>query len=272
MSCSAAPEAALERRPDLAAVDTWLLPNEVINGRALTLAGPSGLYIRTPKRCVIANYDPNDLPLESDLLELAALINGAERNGVRVDPLANIGGVLANLKRTYTMPSGEPPGRIISAQSFTCRAELGKHVEPRSVMNWPDRIHIYLNSTLAAPPIPDNWRKGLTTRIQILTDSGKPYCRIAFASKGSLIVKTRIDVQGMTRELPRYTDYRQMDCIMRGVIASTGFTGILRYDLQDIYEKRDLSSPGLAKGNYTNKLLNGFGTFQEAAWQHGDKI
>jgi hypothetical protein len=270
--CGAGSGAAKDRRLDLKAVDTWLLPEEVLTGRALTLAGISRVYVRTPRRCVIPDYDPNEPPLDADLVELAALLDGVEINDERIDPLANIGGALGDFGRTYTLPSGEPFGRLISFKSFRCSAEQGMYVHPDSAKTWPERIHIYLNGASTAPAIPAAWGKGVKTQIRLITDSGRPYCRVALAVKGNLIVKARIDVQGHKREIPKYTDYRAMDCIMRGVIASTGFTGILRYDLREIYNDKDLSPEALARGLYTRKLLRGFGAFQESVWMNGGKI
>jgi hypothetical protein len=270
--CGDVSGAAKDRRVDLTTARTWLLPEEVRTGRALTLASISDLYIRTPRRCVIAIYNPNEPPLDADLVELAALMNGAEVNGERIDPLANIGGVLANLEKTYTLPSGTPFWRLITYQSFRCRAELGKPVHPDSVKTWPERINVHLNATSIVPPISSTWGRGLKTQIWSINDNGRPYCRVALAVEGNLIVKVRIDVQGHTQEIPRYKDYRAMDCIMRGVIASAGFTGILRYDLREIYDENDLAPASLADGLYTNKLLDGFEAFQESVWITGGKI
>jgi hypothetical protein len=271
-SCKADADNTTSRKVNLSSAETWLLPNEIRNGRKLTLAGISGLYVTTPKHCVVANEDPNEPSLAPELIELAALINGVERNGKRVDPLANLVGALSNLSKTYTLPSGQPFGKIIVGQSLTCRAEHGERIDPRAVVNLPDRIHIHLRNGTEMMPLPEHWVRESKTQVSVLTEAGKPYCRVALAIQGSLIMRARIDAFVLSRELPHYSDYKTMDCIMRGVIASTGFTGILRYDLRDIYNDEDILQPSVAHGYYTNKLLNGFGAFQEKIWLAGGKI
>ena len=271
-SCSQGSEATRKQRPDLTVLDTWLLPEEVINGRALTLAGRTGLYIRTPNRCVIAWHQQGERALPVEGLELAGLVSGISVIDKRVDPYANIEAAMGDLGKTYTPPPGQIFYRIIIGQSFGCRKELGLSASIDQINGLPDRIHIYLNPEATPPPIPVEWSNGFDVRVHNLTDGSRPYCRVALALQGNLIVKARIDAVGLKRELPSYVDYQPMDCIMRGVISTTGFTGILRYDLQDIYTDEEINSDNAAKGIYTYKLLNSFALLHESYWTVGGKI
>lgn len=271
-ACSAVP-ASGEHRPDLTDLATWLVPEEVENGRRLTLAGVSDLEIHTPSGCLVADPQQRAQPLEPDLLEFAALLGGAKSpDGRRIDPLANMAAAINGLRNVYRLPSGQAPTQLFSVRSLKCRASKGDPIPEESLEAWPDRIQLHLSAGAGMPELPAEWNDPAHVKVRALDNAGRRYCRLALKIEGRTIIRSRIDVLGPSAAIPKYRDIEAMDCVMRGLIASFGFTGIMRFNLREIYLPTDFEEVSRARGIYTNRLLTGFEAVQERARAEGKTI
>lgn len=141
---------------------------------------------------------------------------------------------------------------------------MGATVRPESVATWPDRIHVYVHSGDAGEILPEKWGDGLDVRRFQLKEGGKTYCRIALGVKGRNIEKARVEVFYSKTEVPKYSDYRSIDCVGRGIFASFGFVGALRFPLRDFYSTEYLREPALSQGKYVASMIDGFMAFQSS--------
>lgn len=256
---------------NLSSKETWLFPGEAKRGRALTLAGPTGIYIRTDKRCILPFVNSNGPPLPSDQIELAAMLQPVEVGGRRVDPLSNLIGILASgLRERYTIPSKENFWRLVVGQSFTCRVEQGEQIPTSSRDSLPDRIHVNFHSSASFQRLENANNLSAKSKLFFLNRRGIKYCLISLNLKGAKIESARIDAVLSSREIPKYSDYLAMDCFMRGVFASLGFTGILRFEPTEIYNTEDLNGERLSKGMYTATLLESFEKMMAGGPTQGD--
>lgn len=248
---------------DVTSPSFWLSPNEVANGRALTITGRTGLYFHTDQGCrQIGRYfrisDPKLREKESDLEDLATLVEGSFHATNSKGSLFGILGVILNPER-YKPADGRR--FLFSGSSWKCMLEHGEKVDQLTRDVAPERVAIYATRSKAMPSLAGTLESQQTVKTYDLSAQGRSYCRVALYLSGSVIEKTRIDVINTKYEIPKFDDYLSMDCITRGLFASIGYVAPMRYGYQEIYDNASLSPAMVANGSYIRPLIDGYLTF-----------
>jgi hypothetical protein len=251
---------------DFAAEETWLGPDESKTGRKLSFSGQSGIYIGTADGCVLPktyNIDGslNTTRWQPEWLHLQSLFDGSQSSGDSLVGPQLIGNISLVIKYHYNMKSIRTKLSYFSPQ---CYHERGILRDETLLSMLPSNIQIYVHYGKYRPEFYSDSFSGLDTRTFAFVRGGRAYCRIRLGVSGSDIKQSRIDVLSSENVVPQFSDAEAMDCIARGMFASVGYLGILRYQFDNLYAGRDLPKPGKPSRVYITPLLVGFSQYIES--------
>lgn len=262
-----------EAKPiDFAAAETWLGPEEAKTGRKLSFSGRSDIYIGTAKGCVL----PKTYDIRGSLdtsrwdpawLHLHALFKGSAGNGDNLVGPPLQGSIALVMKYHYRMQLIQPS---LDYFSILCSSERGELKDKSALSRSPSNVRIYVHAPDYKPELDQAAFAGLEPRIFEFSRKGRTYCRIRLGVSGSDIKQSRIDVLTSANVVPQFSDAEAMDCITRGVIASVGYLGILRYEFDELYHGLDFPPPDKpfriseSGRTYITPLLAGFSHYIES--------
>jgi hypothetical protein len=194
--------------------------------------------------------------VEPALTDVALVMIGALSSGVGRGPIFTTT-VGINYREGY---DPRAPKRLlrVSDYSITCALETGEPVHPIAREQFRDLISVHFSTRSTLPPLPTSFGKAGEVRQYELKTAGRPTCRVALAARGHLIEAARVDVLHSHGPAPTFDDWRAMDCFVRGLYASMGYTGIMRWDAESLYKPELLNGSDLSNGFYLNPLTKGF--------------
>ena len=247
---------------DFAAPETWLGPDEAKAGRKLSFVGRSGIYIGTANGCVLPKSYKIDGSLDTSRWDPAwqdvqSLFYGSQSSGDPAPGPPLMESIPLAIEYHYPPSLNAAEIRYNSAYCQEQRGTLSPQFRDHLV-GVPSNISIFVHRQGFDGEKIDETIYEVSESTFILRRLQRNYCKISLGIIDEGIRQVRIDVLTSANVVPQFSDAEAMDCIARGMFASVGYLGILRYEFDELYKERDLPKRGKPNRNYITPLLVGF--------------